>query len=326
MSGPYFIETLARNGDVLHRHQLANLPIRLGRGYDNDFIVDDAHAAPRHAIIEADADVDGQIVLRDLGSRNGVIHRGRRQDRIVLGGDTVVRLGHTSLRLRSADYPVEAELVDRTMHGWEGALPGLVGMMFIGLFSGFTVWLNDTNAFEWIRYLQALAYGAGAALVWAGVWAFANRLFGRHARLGRHLFIVGCGLMAITAFKVVSSLLAYAFSFEALTRYGAHLAILIAAGMVYFHLSTVKPQHRRRFAISVLLLAALGSGLTLIGNEQRSGQLSDELYMTLLLPPATRLAPDHGVDEFMGRIGAMKARLDTDRTKKVKDETSDEEE
>ena len=35
MSAPYFIETLARNGDVLHRHQVDQLPIRLGRGYDN---------------------------------------------------------------------------------------------------------------------------------------------------------------------------------------------------------------------------------------------------------------------------------------------------
>ncbi|MGZ8288935.1 MAG: FHA domain-containing protein, partial [Telluria sp.] len=69
MKAPYFIETLARNGDVLHRHQVDGLPIRLGRGYDNDFILDDAHAAPRHAVIEPDS--DGRLVLRDLGTRNG---------------------------------------------------------------------------------------------------------------------------------------------------------------------------------------------------------------------------------------------------------------
>jgi hypothetical protein len=173
MKGPFFIETLARNGDVLHRHRVDTLPIRLGRGYDNDFIVDDDYAAPRHAVVELDA--DGALVLRDLGTRNGVVHKGRRHDRIVIIGDTVVRMGHTSLRVRAADFPVPPEVVDRTMHGWEGALPGLAGIMLVGAVALFTRWLSDTQSFEYIRYLQALAYFIGAALLWAGIWAFANK-------------------------------------------------------------------------------------------------------------------------------------------------------
>jgi hypothetical protein len=321
MSGPWFIETLARNGDVLHRQRVDSLPIRLGRGYDNDFIVDDAYAAPRHAVIEAGA--DGALVLRDLGTRNGVVHRGRRRERIGLTGDTVVRLGHTTLRVRPAGFPVPAELVDRTMHGWEGALPGLAGMALIGAVSVFSMWLIDTQSFHLVRYLQALAYGVGAGLVWSGVWAFGNRLFGRHARLGRHLFIFGCGLTAITLYKLASSALGYAYSLEAFTRFGSHVAIALVAGMVYFHLATVKPQHRRRFATICLALALLGSGLALISNEQRSGRLSDELYMSVLLPPSMRVSPDHNVDEFMGQVTAMKARLDAERTRKVKEDGGD---
>jgi hypothetical protein len=317
MSSPYFVETLARNGDVLHRHQVDTLPIRIGRGYDNDFIIDDAHCAARHAIIESD--LDGHIVLRDLGTQNGVIHRGRRKDSLVMSGDTVVRLGHTTLRVRSADYPVPAELLDRTMHAWEGGMPGLVGMFLIGAFSVFTVWMNDTQSFQLIRYLQALAYGVGAGLVWGGAWAFANRLFGRHARLGRHLFIFGCGLAAITVFKLSSSLMAFSFSLESITRYGSHVAIALAAGMLYFHLSTVKPNSSRRFAVTCLVLAMLGSGLIMISNEQRSGRLGDELYMSVILPPSMRVASNHSVDEFMGKVGTMRAHLDAERVKKVRD-------
>jgi hypothetical protein len=43
MKPPYFLEILAENGDVQHRQRIATLPIRIGRGYDNDFILDDAH-------------------------------------------------------------------------------------------------------------------------------------------------------------------------------------------------------------------------------------------------------------------------------------------
>ena len=317
MSGPYFVETLARNGDVLHRHQVERLPIRLGRGYDNDYIVDDAHCAARHAVIEADA--DGKPVLRDLGSKNGVIYRGKRVATVAMTGDTVVRLGHTSLRVRAADFPVPPEQIDRTRHGWEGGVPGLAGMLLIGLTSLLTVWLNDTQPFQLIRYLQALAYGIGAGLVWCGAWAFANRLFGRHARLGRHLFIFGCGVAAVTVFKLLSSLLAYAFSLEFITRYGAHVLVAIGAVMLFYHLTTVKPGSRRQFAITCVLLGLLGSGLTLISNEQRTGRLGDELYMSVILPPGTRVARDHSVDAFMGEVAAMRGKLDKERARQVKD-------
>lgn len=323
MSAPYFVETLARNGDVLHRHQVAQLPIRLGRGYDNDFILDDDFAAPSHAVIEADE--DGALVLRDLASKNGVIHRGKRHTRLALTGDTVFRIGHTTLRVRAADFAVAPEVVDRTRHGWEGALPGFVGILLIAATALFTVWINDTQSFQLVRYLQALAYGAGAGLAWGGAWAFANRLFGRHARLGRHLFIFGCAVTALTAYKIVSSAAAYAFSLEGLTRYSSHAAIAIAAGMLFYHLSTVKPHNTRRFAVTCLVLALLGSGLTLLSNEQRTGSLADSPYMSVVLQPSMRVSPDHSVDEFMVDVNALKARLDEERTKKVKDEGSGDE-
>ena len=314
MTGPWFIETLARNGDVLHRHRVDALPIRIGRGYDNDYILDDAYAAPRHALVEAGP--DGDLVLTDLGTRNGMVLGGRRRERLVLDGNTVVRLGHTTLRVRAADFPVPQELPDRTMHSWEGALPGLAGATLTAVVALFTMWLADTQAFRPFRYLLALAYGLGAGLVWSGLWAFGNRLFGRHARLGRHLFIFGCGIAALMLFRLVSSAVGYAWSIEVFTRYGSHVAILLVAGMVYFHLTTVKPEPRKRFAIMCAALAGLGSGLVLISNEQRNGRLADELYMSVLLPPDMRATPDSSVDEFMEDVAAMKEKLDRERLEK----------
>ncbi len=311
MKGPWFIETLARNGDVLHRHRIEQLPIRIGRGYDNDYILDDAYAAPRHALVEASA--DGALLLRELGTRNGVVHAGKRSARLVLSGTTVVRLGHTTLRIRAADFPVPDELVDRTMHGWEGALPGLAGALLVSMVALFTMWLADTQAFRPFRYLLALAYGLGAGLVWSGLWAFGNRLFGRHARLGRHLFIFGCGIAALMLFRLASSAVGYAWSIEVFTRYGSHVAILLVAGMVYFHLTTVKPEPRRRYAIICAALTVLGSGLVLISNEQRNGRLADELYMSVLLPPEMRATPDDSVDDLLADVVAMKEKLDRER-------------
>jgi hypothetical protein len=313
MNGPWFIETLARNGDVLHRHQLNSLPIRIGRAYDNDFILDDDYAAPRHALINLDS--HNKLVLHDLGSKNGVVKNGKRLPSLALSGDTVVRIGHTSLRVRAADFPMPAELPDRTMHGWEGALPGMAGMLLAAIAALVVTWLFDTRAFEPTLYLQALVAGVGGAVVWGGAWAFANRLFGRHARLGRHIFIIGSGAAALLAWEAASNVLAYAFALEALTRYGSHGVIVLAAGIVYFHLATVKPQLRLRFRWLCLLFALVASGLMLIANVQRSGRTSDELYMGVVLPPSMRASPDRAVDAYIDQVDAMKDKIDQERSR-----------
>jgi pSer/pThr/pTyr-binding forkhead associated (FHA) protein len=312
--GPWFVEILARSGDVLQRQRVEALPIRLGRGYGNDVILDDDYAAAAHAVAELDA--GGRLVLRDLGSRNGIHHRGRRHAELALSGDTVARIGHTAIRIRAAGFQVAPELRDRTLHRWEGVLPGAAGILLAGTVSLFARWLSDIQYVELVRYVEALAWGVGAALLWSGAWAFANRLFGRHARLGRHLFVFGCGLLALSACLLLAGLLGYAFALEGFTRYASHAATLLLAGVVYFHLCTIRPGHRLRYRWLCAAMALLGSGLILAANVQRSGRFADELYMWVLLPPAVRVSPDHGIDQFMREVDGMQEQLDRGRGRK----------
>jgi hypothetical protein len=310
MSGPWTIETLARNGEVLHRHRVTTLPIRLGRAYDNDFIVDDEYAAAHHALVELGA--DGALLLRDLDTKNGINHKGRRVKELTLGGDTVVRMGHTSLRIRPAAHPVPPELVDRTMHGWEGMLPGGAGIVLCLLTALFVAWLLDAGG-DPERYALYPAVAVGAGLAWSGMWAFSNRLFGRRARLGRHLFIVGFGLAALVGVRLLASVVAYAWSLEWLTGYGSHAVVVTVSMMIYFHLATVTPQFRRRLRLSCAGIAVLVSLLILAGNMQRNGRTADELYMPVLLPPELRASPAVPVAEYMGSVGAMKREIDAER-------------
>lgn len=316
MKPPYYLEILAENGDVQQRQRIATLPIRIGRGYDNDFILDDAHTAAAHAVIEDDG--AGGLLLRDLGSHNGVIHRGQRQLQVALHGDSVVRLGHTRLRVRSSDHPVAPELSDTTMHDWEGLRPAVAGLAMIGASAAFSNWLSDAEAFDPIAYLMIIAYAVGAGLIWASIWAVANRLFGQTARFGRHLFIIGCGLLAMEVWELGSSMAAYALSLEVLTRYGRHMFIVIVCAMIYFHLCTIKPQHPRRFALVAVVLAIIGSTLILLSNLQISGRLADEPYMSVLYPPALRLSPNHATATFFQEAASLQQGVDTERGKSAK--------
>lgn len=317
MKGPWTVEILARNGEVLHRHRAASLPIRVGRAYDNDFILDDEYAAAHHAVIEEGP--DGALSMRDLGTRNGLNHGRKRVQQLTLSGDTVVRMGHTSLRVRPADFPVPSELRDRTMHGWEGLLPGIVGVLLAGLVALLVTWLFDAQPFELLNYVLAPAAGIGAALLWSSLWAFLNRLFGRYTRLGRHLFIFGCGMAALVGFRLLAAVIAYAYSLEWLTRYGSHVAVATVAGIIYFHLATIKPPLRRRLRAVCAAAAVLASCLVLIVNQQRHGRVADELYMAVLLPPELRASPDATVADYMAGVEAMRAELDAERGAQTED-------
>jgi pSer/pThr/pTyr-binding forkhead associated (FHA) protein len=308
MSGPYFLEILNRNGDVKERHRLLSLPIRIGRAYDNDVILDDPHSATHHAQILANE--QGELVVRDLESKNGLVSQNQRHQELALDGNRVFRLGHSSLRLRTADFQVAAELADETNHNWEGWPPALLGLLLVALFILGRRWLFNNEENNPIIYLMTLGTALGIAILWAGAWAFINRMFEGHHRLGRHLFIAGCGYAAVEIWALLSNILGYAFSLPFFTGYGNLLEILIVVLTLYYHLNTVHSRHPRRIQLICLSLLVVFWGNGLMSNYQRTNILTDELYMSQLLPPAFQVAPTHSLDTFFSAAQNLKEKAD----------------
>ena len=315
MRAPFFVEVLSRNKEVRHRHQVDSLPIRIGRGYDNDCILDDPHTSAHHAVIDAEA--DGALVIRDLGSNNGIIHKGLRQAELSIDGNAIFRLGHTNLRVRSADFPVADEIRDTTFHNWEGWPPALAGLALLVCLAAVGTWVDDANKFEATRYLIAIAVMLFLGMIWCGIWSFAGRLFGGNARLGRHLFILGCGFAVLELWSLVSAVTAFAFSWEVITRYGVHVEIAIFATMIFFHLLNINPNRTRFFAGTSIILGVLGSGLMLMINYNGDGRLANELFMDVRLPTALRLSSDKQVAQFMSGAAGLKTKVDKDRVKPI---------
>lgn len=321
MRCPFFVEVLSRNKEVRYRHQVDSLPIRIGRSYDNEFILDDPHTSAHHAII--DKTPDNELMIRDLGTRNGIIHKGLRQKELQIDGKTIFRLGHTNLRVRSSDYPVADEIADTTFYNWEGWPPALAGLSLIVCLTVVGTWAGDTDKFEATRYLIAIATALCLGMIWCGFWSFANRLFGGNARLGRHLFILGCGLAALESWDLVSATIAFALSLQIFTRYGAHVEIAIIAAMVFFHLLNIKPGRTRLSAVISIILAVFGSGLMLMINYHINGRLANELFMHERLPLAARLSPDKPVSQIISDAARLKTRVDEERLKSVSGDEAD---
>mgnify|MGYP003145309218 CR=1 FL=1 len=318
MSHSIFVEQLTPDGEVLHRSKVTHLPITIGRAYDNDIILDDPHTAAHHAQIELNQ-LD-ELIITDLGSHNGITLTNTRENFFVVDGDKVYRLGHTRLRIRTADYQVAAEVTDLTNHQWEGLLPALTGLVLL-LITGLTsTWLADLNQGTLSKYLLELVSVFGFAIGWSGVWALFGKLFTGHARFGRHLFIASAGLAFLELWEHVSGLLAYALSWEFLTLFNSHPLIVICATVLYFHMRTAGNKRPGRLKLILIALVLLGSTITMTKKYQASNHLSDELYMSHIYPPSVRLSRDHSLEEFMADMQSLKKQVDDERKEKPEKE------
>src|SRR5579863_989254 len=104
-----WVEILSRQLGVIARHRCAGPEIRIGRGYENDIVLDDPYVAAAHLRITRSA--DGVLMAEDLGSANGLFvgTSKERVRRAIIEGDHTLRVGHTLLRIREADFAVAPE-------------------------------------------------------------------------------------------------------------------------------------------------------------------------------------------------------------------------
>ncbi len=311
MSLPIFVEILNPDDSVLSRQSFHHLPIRIGRAYDNEVILDDPHTGAHHALIEQNQ-LD-ELVLRDLGSLNGISLDNQRENDFVVNGDAKYRLGHTRLRIRSRHFEVAPELEDVTNHQWEGWKPALAGLLLAGATSLTNTWLNDLNQSDFSRYLLALVYMLIAALGWAGIWALAGRLFTGHSRFGRQLFITGLAFLGFELWENLSSLMAFAFSWESLATFTSHPTVLISALVLYFQMRTAGYKNPSRLKIYLAGLAVLTSGVLLTKQYQASSHFADQLYLSRLYPPALHLSGDQSREAFIAAMRDLQPQVDKDR-------------
>ncbi len=316
MSLFYFVEILNHSGDVQARHKFSELPIRIGRSYSNDIILDDPHTAAEHALIELNS--EGKLTLRDLGSQNGLKLKGKLHSQTELDGDTIVQLGRTSIRVRDSQYLVSAEVSDSSHKRWQVWLRFGCAIAMICALSLSTSWLGDIANNKASDYIMDMTKWLMSAAAWAGIWALANRVFSGTANFGRHLFIFSCGIVALDLLDHLYAFLGFAFSWEWFTYYQSHLQIIVIAIAIYFHLCLIN-NNRVMLKVICASLAALSSGLIFMGNYQSTNQYADNLYMSEVLPPAARISRNHSLAEFDQSIQQLKADIDVEREKALKE-------
>lgn len=309
------LEVIDRDGHVRQAWPVRSWPLRIGRAFDNDIVLTDPHLAAHHLHIEREA--HGGLTLHSGPSMNGMTAAGRRlpggasMPLPEAGGALELVAGRTRLRLRLAATGLAPELplagvATRPVR----ALPSaLLGALLVAAVTG-NAYL-DSDADTLVRAAgNALLVAFTAAAVWCGAWALLSKTITRQSHFGWHLRVFVIAMLALLGAALLPGLLAFAFSWPALTEFGFVASYAIGATALYCHLLGLEPVRPRLVRAVVATGAIVGVALTLWFNLQRTSRLGDELYMTHLFPPALRLARPLPVDRFVEGMAPLQALLD----------------
>ena len=100
------VEVLGNNRRVLHRYILSHPSISIGRGYDNDVVLEDIHVDAEHATLHLQD--EGGFLLVDNQSVNGLRDRRKRSvtNELTLNSGDEFYLGETLVRIVDTTQPL----------------------------------------------------------------------------------------------------------------------------------------------------------------------------------------------------------------------------
>ena len=230
----------------------------IGRDLGCEVVVDDEHAASRHARLTL-LD-DGRVRVEDLGTKNGTRVDGRRVPAdggaVIEQGEIIV--GRTRLQVRTRHTPLGPERVFRREfvrrhRTWLAA----AGVSACVAFAGFRQWLDAPTSLLWSATAGALV-ALGVLAVWTAGWCLLAKLNKGKWEVRIHLSIAAIGVAFCAWGYWVAGLVAYTAQWSVLARVGIAVVGATALAALYLHLREATAYGRR------ISLALAGAGTVLI--------------------------------------------------------------
>ena len=318
---PFWIEILDKSGAVISRQRVQAEAITVGRGYDNDLVVDDAFVAPAHLRIGYENEgAEPGLWLEDLGTQNGTFDVIRQANvrRLLVGDEASVRIGHTGLRVRRASFEVAPALSMAAPYSplfaigyGNAALSMLVAFLAAVTLS---TWLSQTSEFKLAAYLPGGVIFPLVVLGWAGVWTLLTRLVTARAQFFRHVAIAFTFMVALFVVDLAADFATYAFAWTALQRWVPLLVWAIFGVLCFAHIRVITAKHDRLVGaiVGALVIVAVGVHVSL---RAESDKAQPQRIAAKLMPPYLLMKSPAAPDKFFKDTLALKPKLDEERKK-----------
>jgi hypothetical protein len=315
-----FVELLDRRGNIRERVKVDSFPATVGRGYSNAVIVDDRLVDVEHLRLSVDG--EGAMVVEDLNTVNGTrLSKSRErieQYRIPVGGEALIRIGQTVLRLRGDDFAVGPAASSRTLFEPFGRYIENSAIASVVFVIGFSINILTFAQGIYKKVIWSDLTGMSLVLLivfalWTGFWSFLNRLVAHSFRFMTHLAISGIAsvifLLLITAKDYVEFLFSAPLAAKVVGAVG--FAVIFSL-LLYSHLSLITGSSGRKRMLASVLISAGIIGIVLLTQYAYRKEFSNELRFSSMIKPIgrkwVRVVPS---DEFFGDLDKLRTKIDT---------------
>ncbi len=310
------IEILSRTGQVRQRFPVLDGPLRIGRAYSNDIVLEDPYVCPLHAeIFPAGAG----LLFRDTGSVNGLhTAAGKRQPSIIVVSGESLRIGRTTVRFHGKDHPVAPALVDHLSRSSLGILERRLPLLLIFAAAiGYILldlYLSSSERLREIAVMKGLVGPAITLLLWSGIWAFASRLAKSRWYYLAHCGIAGLGLLSFGFLQAGTEYFCFAAGLDGIQEYVGILGLyLLCTAVIFTHLQFASSALPRRLAGAAALVSAALIGVIFLFNSVKEDFLKDPSFEATLKPPAFRLVSGRSPADFLQEGEALREKIEKAR-------------
>lgn len=280
-------------------------PVSIGRGFDNDVILNDAYVSPNHLQIEHEGDA---FIVSDYSSHNGFTVNGAaiRGRRVPVESGDALGIGQMEVRLYKPDHPVPAaaplikdnpvfKWISRPINVWACFL--LAVAMTVG-WAWLEIWSTDE---EGLTMAGAAAGSIGVIIVWAAIWAVGGRLTHHKANFKSHVSLICLYLIAGTIswyVEVYTDFLTNENWFAQSVTYSLNFILLGFLLYGSFALATKMARKRRVLSASFFSFAVM-AGVFLFTIVSAKNFNQQPIYPDTLEPYLSQLAPTQTMEQFM---------------------------
>jgi hypothetical protein len=290
----------------------------IGRDLGCEIVVDDEHAAPRHArltLLE-----DGRVRVEDLGTKNGTRVDGRRVPAdggaVIAQGELIV--GRTRLHVRTRHTPLGPERVFRREfvrrhRSWLAA----AGVAACLAFAGFHQWLDAPVSLLW-SVTAGVLVALGVLAVWTAGWCLLSKLNKGKWEVRIHLGIAAVGVAFCAWGYWIAGLVAYTAQWSVLARVGIAVVAATALAALYLHLREATAYGRR------ISLALAGAGTLLISAiawVATLGMTTSDVNRVDLGPDVrigvARVVPNRDIADYLAEVERLRREAGRERQRSL---------
>lgn len=307
------MEILDGKGNVVERIAIDRFPITVGRGYNNQIIVDDPYVCPMH--LEIVQDSEGGLTARDLNSVNG-LHDAKNRQRVAslaLHSGTQFRIGRSRLRYCGVDHPLAPTLVDgagarrRWPHATIACLAGVAAFLLLCLDS----YLGSIERVTVAQVVSEPLATFSMLLVWAGLWSLAGRIVINRVNFAQHVAIACAAIAGFSALTFSSEWLEFLFPIVPALRLATLVGTgVILAAVVYGHLRFASGLRRSSRLWAALAVSVAALSISTISDMAGRSKFSNVMEFSGVLKPIDAVwLPTVSVERFFGDTQKLKREL-----------------